>query len=90
MWDPLYWLGTNLATPALLWYSNTPFLPGSVVAAQIKYFHSPFSLNDIVRWSSKTLVTFLPVDEFMKICKKAAKIHGNSFTYTLIESSDIK
>lgn len=29
-------------------------------------------------------------DEFMKIVKKAAKIHGNSFTYTLIESSDIK
>ena len=23
-------------------------------------------------------------DEFMKICKKAVKIHGNSFTYTLI------
>jgi hypothetical protein len=29
-------------------------------------------------------------DVFMKICKKAKKIHGNSFTYTLIESSDIK
>lgn len=29
-------------------------------------------------------------DEFMKIVKKAAKIHGNSFTYTLIESKDIK
>ena len=29
-------------------------------------------------------------DEFMKICKKAVKIHGNSFTYTLIESKDIK
>lgn len=28
-------------------------------------------------------------DEFMKIIKKAAKIHGNSFTYTLIESKDI-
>ena len=28
-------------------------------------------------------------DEFMKICKKAAKIHGNKFTYTLIESKDI-
>lgn len=28
-------------------------------------------------------------DEFMKIVKKAAKIHGNSFTYTLIESKDI-
>jgi hypothetical protein len=29
-------------------------------------------------------------DEFMKICKKAVKIHGNSFTYTLLESTDIK
>lgn len=29
-------------------------------------------------------------DEFMKIVKRAAKIHGNSFTYTLIESKDIK
>ena len=28
-------------------------------------------------------------DEFMKIVKRAAKIHGNSFTYTLIESKDI-
>lgn len=28
-------------------------------------------------------------DEFMKICKKAAKIHGNHFSYTLIESKDI-
>jgi hypothetical protein len=28
-------------------------------------------------------------DAFMKICKQAAKIHGNSFTYTLIESKDI-
>ena len=29
-------------------------------------------------------------DEFMVICEKAAAIHGNSFTYTLIESADIK
>ena len=28
-------------------------------------------------------------NEFMKICNKAKSIHGNSFTYTLIESSDI-
>jgi hypothetical protein len=28
-------------------------------------------------------------DEFMKICKKAAKIHGNNFTYTLLETTDI-
>lgn len=29
-------------------------------------------------------------DAFMKIVKHAAKLHGNSFTYTLIESKDIK
>ena len=29
-------------------------------------------------------------DVFMSICKKSAKIHGNKFTYTLIESTDIK
>ena len=28
-------------------------------------------------------------DVFMSICKKAAKIHGNKFSYTLIESKDI-
>jgi hypothetical protein len=29
-------------------------------------------------------------NEFISICKKAAKVHGNHFTYTLIQSSDIK
>jgi hypothetical protein len=28
-------------------------------------------------------------DLFMSICKRAAKIHGNHFSYTLIESTDI-
>jgi hypothetical protein len=28
-------------------------------------------------------------DAFMAICRKAAKIHGNKFSYTLIESTDI-
>jgi hypothetical protein len=28
-------------------------------------------------------------DEFMKICRRAAKIHGNKFSYTLLNSSDI-
>jgi len=27
-------------------------------------------------------------DEFMAICRRAARIHGNSFTYTLLESKD--
>jgi hypothetical protein len=29
-------------------------------------------------------------EEFMTICRKARNIHGNSFTYTLIETTDIK
>jgi hypothetical protein len=29
-------------------------------------------------------------DKFMNIVREARKIHGNSFTYTLIESSDLK
>jgi len=29
-------------------------------------------------------------DAFMKIVKRAAKIHGNKFSYTLLESTDIK
>lgn len=29
-------------------------------------------------------------DEFMKIVKKASKIHGNKFSYTLLNSTDIK
>ena len=29
-------------------------------------------------------------DEFMKICRMARDVHGNSFSYTLIESTDIK
>ena len=28
-------------------------------------------------------------EQFMSICKKAAKIHGNKFSYTLLESTDI-
>jgi hypothetical protein len=28
-------------------------------------------------------------DAFMSICRKAAKIHGNKFSYTLVESTDI-
>jgi hypothetical protein len=29
-------------------------------------------------------------EEFMKICRKSKDIHGNRFTYTLIETTDIK
>lgn len=29
-------------------------------------------------------------NEFMAICKKASAIHGNKFSYTLLESADIK
>ena len=29
-------------------------------------------------------------NEFMRICKEASKIHGNHFTYTLLESHDLE
>ncbi len=43
------------------------------------------------KWSAGCQV-FKKVDdfhEFMDICRKAREIHGNSFSYTLIESKDI-
>ena len=45
----------------------------------------------VERWSEGCQVfkRVKDFDTFMKICKKASKIHGNSFTYTLIESKDI-
>jgi hypothetical protein len=45
----------------------------------------------VERWSEGCQVfkRVKDFDVFMKICKKASKIHGNSFTYTLIESKDI-
>jgi hypothetical protein len=47
--------------------------------------------QDIGKYSAGCLV-FQDVsdfEEFMKICRKARDIHGNSFTYTVIKSSDI-
>lgn len=45
----------------------------------------------VERWSEGCQVfkRVRDFDEFMRICKKASKVHGNSFTYTLIESKDI-
>jgi hypothetical protein len=45
----------------------------------------------VERWSEGCQVfkRVKDFDVFMRICKQAAKIHGNSFTYTLIESKDI-
>ncbi len=46
----------------------------------------------VERWSEGCQVfkRVMDFDAFMKICKRASKIHGNSFTYTLIECKDIK
>ena len=46
----------------------------------------------VENWSEGCLVfkRVKDFDEFMKIVKKAAKIHGNSFTLTLINSNDVK
>lgn len=45
----------------------------------------------VENWSEGCQVFKRAIDfaRFMDICNKAAKIHGNSFTYTLLTSSDI-
>ena len=58
----------------------------------INIHHAGADSTYVENWSEgctvfKRIVDF---DAFMKIINTAAKIHGNSFTYTLIESSDIK
>lgn len=46
----------------------------------------------VENWSEGCQVFKMSADfeAFMAICRKSRDIHGNSFTYTLIESSDIK
>jgi hypothetical protein len=45
----------------------------------------------VENWSEGCQVfsTVTDFDKFMALCEKASVIHGNSFTYTLIESSDL-
>ena len=45
----------------------------------------------VENWSEGCQVfsTVTDFDKFMDWCEKASAIHGNSFTYTLIESSDL-
>lgn len=46
----------------------------------------------VENWSAGCQVfkRVMDFDAFMSIVRKAAKIHGNSFTYTLLNSTDIK
>jgi hypothetical protein len=46
---------------------------------------------EVSNWSEGCQVFKKAADfeEFMAICRKATQIHGNSFTYTLIESNDV-
>jgi hypothetical protein len=45
----------------------------------------------VENWSEgcQVFATVTDFDKFMVLCEKASAIHGNSFTYTLIESSDL-
>jgi len=45
----------------------------------------------VENWSEGCQVFKRSIDfaRFMDICNKAAKIHGNGFTYTLINSTDV-
>ena len=58
----------------------------------INIHHAGVDSTYVNNWSEgcqvfKKLADF---EEFMKICRKARDIHGNSFSYTLIKSTDIK
>ena len=46
----------------------------------------------VENWSAGCQVfkRVMDFDAFMVIVRKAAKIHGNSFSYTLLNSTDIK
>ena len=44
------------------------------------------NFSELTKYLTKKSSDF---DEFMAIIRKAKDIHGNSFTYTLIESSDL-
>ena len=45
----------------------------------------------VENWSEgcQVFATVTDFDKFMALCEKASEIHGNSFTYTLTESSDL-
>ena len=47
--------------------------------------------TQVDKWSAgcQVIGAYDDFEKFMKICKEAKKIWGNSFTYTLIESKDI-
>lgn len=57
----------------------------------INIHHAGVDSNFVENWSEGCSVFKKIVDfnAFMVICKKAAALQGNSFTYTLIESKDI-
>lgn len=58
----------------------------------INIHHAGVDSNVVENWSEGCTVfkRIKDFNEFLAICKKAKNIHGNSFTYTLIESNDIK
>jgi hypothetical protein len=45
----------------------------------------------VENWSEgcQVFATVTDFDKFMALCEKASAVHGNSFTYTLIESIDL-
>jgi len=53
-------------------------------AKPVKVYRDPN--RDLTYDDFSTITDF---DKFMALCEKASAIHGNSFTYTLIESSDL-
>ena len=45
--------------------------------------------NEIAKASNIVIASNDDFHEFLDICQSAREIHGNSFSYTLLESKDI-
>jgi len=58
----------------------------------INIHHAGADSTFVENWSEGCQVfkRITDFDQFLSICKKASTIHGNSFSYTLLQSTDIK
>jgi hypothetical protein len=70
-------------------YDENKTEKGSGFGINIHHAGSDSTFVDLWSMGCTVFKKIADFNEFMKICYKAKAIHGNSFTYTLLESKDI-
>lgn len=70
-------------------YDETKIQKGSGFGVNIHHAGQDSTYVDTWSMGCTVFKRIKDFNDFMDICYKARKIHGNSFTYTLIESKDI-